>query len=411
MKYGLLGEKLGHSFSPQIHRLFGLPDYELIEVSPGNLDNFMTARDFKAINVTIPYKQSVIPYCTYLSDSAKAIGAVNTIVNSDGKLFGANTDYLGFCYMARRAGINFLGKKVLVFGSGGTSLTVSAAAKDLGCRENIVVSRQGEVNYKNVYDKHGDADIIINTTPIGMYPKNGASAVEPSRFPNLCGVLDVVYNPLKTALIMKAEELGIPTSSGLPMLVAQAKYAQELFFDRKIPDEKTESVLRDTDAQKRSIVLMGMPGCGKSSLGMELSRLTGRPLRDIDELITLKAGFSIPEIFASSGEKAFRNIETGVIQCEGKIGGSIISLGGGSILREENRAAIAQNGFVVYIRRSLESLSTNGRPLSTDIDSLRLMYSQRDPIYSSFADCECENTGTIAELAQEILNKFNKMKI
>ncbi|MGE4353783.1 MAG: shikimate kinase [Oscillospiraceae bacterium] len=411
MQYGLLGEKLGHSFSPQIHALFGLPDYELIEVSPGNLDKFLNDRNFDAINVTIPYKQSVIPYCTELSASASAIGAVNTIVNRSGKLYGANTDYLGFCAMASRAGISFSGKKVLVLGSGGTSLTASAAARDGGCRKHYTVSRHGEINYENVYERHGDADILINTTPVGMYPNNGTSAVDPERFPNLCGVLDVVYNPLKTALILKAHKLGIPASGGLPMLVAQAKYAEELFFNRKIPDEKLESVLRKIDAQKRNIILMGMPGCGKSSLGYELSLLTNRPLRDIDELIVHEAGCSIPEIFEKSGEAVFRDIESAVLLREGKQGGSIISLGGGSILREENRAAIIQNGFLVYVRRALDRLPTSGRPLSTDVQALQHMYAVRGPIYSAYADCVCENSGTIRELAKEVLGKFDNREI
>ncbi len=411
MKYGLLGEKLGHSFSPQIHGLLGLPEYGLIEVPRSELDSFMLRRDFCAINVTIPYKQAVMPYCSWIDPAAQEIGCVNTIVNRDGKLYGWNTDFSGFLYMARRAGISFAGKKVLVLGSGGTSLTASAAARQQGASHVLRVSRSGELNYSNVASLHQDAQIIVNTTPVGMYPNNGSAALDLRAFPKLCGVLDVVYNPLKTALILQAESLGIPCSGGLPMLVTQAVFAEEHFFDRKIPPETYETVLRQIDGEKRSIILMGMPGCGKSSLGEELHRLTGRPLYDIDALIVQEAGCSIPDIFASRGEKAFRDLESGILARVSREGGCIISLGGGSILRENNRAAIAQNGFVVYIRRELDALPTDGRPLSKSEDALREMFLARHPIYSACADCECRNDASLEALAQAVLTKFAERKI
>lgn len=411
MEYGLLGEKLAHSFSPQIHSLLGLPDYGLIEVPRNELSSFMDSRSFKAINVTIPYKRDVMPWCSWIDEAAQEIGCVNTIVNRDGKLYGWNTDFSGFLFMADRAGVDFSGKKVLILGSGGTSLTASAAALRRGAAQVLRVSRSGELNYGNVAQLHPDAEIIVNTTPVGMYPNNGTAALDLRDFSRLCGVLDVVYNPLKTALIIQAQALDIPCSGGLPMLVTQAVFAEEHFFDRKIAPETYEEVLRKIDSQKRSIVLMGMPGCGKSSLGEELRRLTGRPLYDIDSLIVQEAGCSIPEIFASRGEKAFRDLETAVLARVCKEGGSIISLGGGSILREENRAAIAQNGFVVYIRRDLGALPTDGRPLSAGESALQEMFKLRHPIYSACADCQCVNDSTIAQLAQAVLKKFDERKI
>ncbi|MGI6028171.1 MAG: shikimate kinase [Candidatus Heteroscillospira sp.] len=411
MDYGLLGEKLAHSFSPQIHTLLGCPGYGLMEVPKNELEAFMLRRDFKAINVTIPYKRDVMAYCAHIDGSAREIGCVNTIVNRGGELWGWNTDFAGFLYMADRAGVDFAGAKVLILGSGGTSLTASAAVKSRGARDLVRVSRSGKVNYDNVALLHPDADIIVNTTPVGMYPNNGKAALELSIFKQLRGVLDVVYNPLKTALILQAEALGIPASGGLPMLVTQAVFAEEHFFGEKIPNEKYEEVLREIDAEKRSIILMGMPGCGKSSLGAELHRITGRDFIDLDQEIVREAGCSIPEIFAGQGEKAFRDMESTVLERASKQGGCIISLGGGSVLREENRAAIAQNGFVVYIRRDLNELPTDGRPLSKDSAALTELLRQRHPVYSACADCVCENSSTIPALAHDVLKKFAERKI
>lgn len=411
MNYGLLGEKLAHSFSPQIHSLLGCADYGLIEKKRDELDEFMTRRDFSAINVTIPYKKAVMPYCEHIDSAALEIGCVNTIINRDGKLYGYNTDFSGFLYLADRSLVSFEGKKVLVLGSGATSLTATAAARSRKASSVHTVSRSGDLNYENVKALHPDADIIINTTPLGMYPNNGSAAVDLADFKNLSGVLDVVYNPLRTELIMQAQKLGIPASGGLPMLVAQAIFAEELFFERKFDTETYDSVLREIDAKKRSIILMGMPGCGKSSLGLELARLTARPLHDIDELIVTEAGCTIPEIFAQKGEAHFRDLESKVLRRVGASGGGIISLGGGSLLREENRKHVAQNGFTVYIRRELASLPTDGRPLSSSQSALQEMFTARHPIYSACADCECENSATIDDLAQDVLQKFNSREI
>jgi len=411
MKYGLLGEKLSHSFSPRIHSLLGCEDYGLLEVPRDELDAFMTQRKFEAINVTIPYKKDVMPYLHWIDEAALEIGCVNTIVNRGGKLYGWNTDFSGFLYMADKAGIDFCGKKVLILGSGGTSLTAAAAAKSRGVGEIICVSRKGEVNYENLSSLCGDADIIINTTPLGMYPNTGKAAVDLRDFPKLIGVLDAVYNPLKTALILQAEELGIACSGGLPMLVTQAVFAEEHFFDKKFSPEIYEDILHIIDGEKRSIILMGMPGCGKSTLGKALAEITKRQFFDTDELIEQKAGCSIPDIFAQKGEAAFRDMESEIIAEVCREGGSIISLGGGAILREENRAAIKQNGFIVYITRDIFTLPTDGRPLSKDKNALAEMFKIRHPIYKSCADCLCINDGTIEELAQDVLKKFAERKI
>ena len=411
MRHGLLGEKLGHSFSPQIHAMLGCPDYGLIELPRAELDGFMRRRDFDAINVTIPYKRDVMPYCAEIDPAAEAIGCVNTIINKEGRLFGYNTDFSGFLFMADRAGVDFAGRKVLILGSGGTSLTAAAAAKSRGASEVLKVSRRGELNYENAASLCRDAEILVNTTPVGMFPNNGAMALDPALFPKLRGVLDVVYNPLATALILRARSLGLPCSGGLPMLVAQAVFAEELFTGEKQPLSVFEDILRRIDAQKRSIILMGMPGCGKSSLAKLIAERSGRQCADIDELIVAEAGKSIPEIFAESGETAFRDIESRVLAESSKHGGCVIALGGGTPLREENRRAMAQNGFVVYIRRALSELPTDGRPLSGDGSGLALMLKRREPVYSACADCVCDNSSDLASLADEVLKKFENRVI
>ena len=411
MRYGLLGEKLGHSFSPQIHAMLGCEGYGLIEVPRDGLDGYMRRRDFDAINVTIPYKQAVMPYCDEIDPAAKAIGCVNTIINDGGRLLGYNTDFSGLLHMACMSDIDFFGKNVLILGTGGTSLTAEAAAKLRGANSVRKVSRSGEINYENAPELCADTEILVNTTPVGMYPHNGRMAIDPALFPKLTGVLDVVYNPLSTALVLRAKELGLNCSGGLPMLVAQAVHAEELFTGRIISLDVFESVLRRIDAQARSIILMGMPGCGKSSLGRLLAERTGRDFADIDELVERSAGMPIPRIFAERGESAFRDIESQVLAEAAKHGGGIIALGGGSVLREENRRAIAQNGFVVYIRRPVGALPTEGRPLSGDGSGLAEMYARRDPIYSALADCECENSGTLESLADEVLKKFENRVI
>ena len=304
--YGLLGEHLPHSFSPQIHSALGNKDYGLFEVAPENLDAFMKEHNFKGINVTIPYKKAVIPYLDEISPEAEKIGAVNTIKVKDGKLCGYNTDYFGFKYMVEKSGINIKGKKALVLGSGGASATVQAVLRDMEASEIIVVSRNGIDNYVNMYIKHTDAEIIVNTTPVGMYPDNLNTLVDLDRFGKLSGVLDVVYNPLKTRLILDAEQRNIPSSAGLSMLVAQAKKAHEIFFDTTTELEVCVQIERSLILQMCNIVLIGMAGCGKSTIGKRLSELLKKDLIDTDEMIVNTENKPIPEIFAEKGEDYFR---------------------------------------------------------------------------------------------------------
>ncbi|MBQ3103853.1 MAG: shikimate kinase, partial [Oscillospiraceae bacterium] len=356
MRCGLLGEKLGHSYSPAIHRRLGDYEYVLIEKAPEEVGEFLQSGSFHGINVTIPYKKTVIPYCAELSDTARAIGAVNTVVRrEDGTLYGDNTDAYGFTYMVKKAGIEVTGAKALVLGSGGASATVCAVLHSLGAREVVVISRGGENNYENL-SRHADAEIIVNTTPLGMYPHNGVSPVELSDFPACRGVLDVVYNPRRTALCLQAEERGIPWESGLTMLVAQAKRAGELFTGKEIADACIDAITKALRAEMENIILIGMPGSGKSSIAEALSQMLSRKAVDSDAEIVRRAGKSIPEIFAREGEDAFRRLESEVLRDLGKESGLIIATGGGVVKRAENYAPLHQNGTIFHIRRALSDL-------------------------------------------------------
>ena len=403
--YGLLGRKLGHSWSVPIHRALGCQGYRLIEVEPEELPAFLAREDIGGLNVTIPYKRDVMPFCAAIDKGAEKIGSVNTLVpGPDGRLRGYNTDLRGFLYLARRAGVSFKGKKVLVLGSGGASLTVQAAARGEGAREVVVISRNGPDNYENL-GRHKDAQVLVNATPVGMWPQTGARPVDLARLPALEAVLDLIYNPLRTGLLLQAEELGIPCSGGLPMLVEQAAAAEELFFQKTIPPEESEKILAGLWQDQANLVLVGMPGCGKTTVGRELAALSGRPLTDLDEEIVRRAGKPIPEIFREEGETAFRELEQQVLaDCAGQKG-QIIATGGGAVLRPENRAAIRRSGRVYFLRRELEKLPTDGRPLSQK-GSLEEMYRLRLPLYKAAADYSVENTGTVSETAREIWRDF-----
>lgn len=407
MKYALIGRTLGHSYSVPIHAGFGNSDYILKNLEPEALEGFIKGRDFCGLNVTIPYKQSVMPFLDEIDDSALAIGSVNTVVNKNGKLYGYNTDIDGMRLLAKKVGISLSGKKVLVLGSGGTSLTARALAKSEGAREILVVSRSGVVNYDNVYDE-SDAEIIINTTPVGMFPNNGKAALDLSRFPKLTGVLDAVYNPLKTELILEAESLGIPAAGGLFMLVAQAKRAEELFFNKVIANEENERVYRMLMQSFRNIVLIGMPGCGKTTVGKALAKKLGREFVDIDALIEKNAKKSIPEIFADDGEEVFRQFETEAAIEAGKMTGKIIACGGGIVTRERNYRPLKQNALIVRLIRGLDMLAMDGRPLSSSRERLTEMQKEREPLYQRFADVSFENNTTIEDLTEKILEEFNK---
>ena len=407
MEYGLLGEKLGHSFSPQIHRDLAGYDYQLLPTPPEAVEDLFARRAFQGLNVTIPYKRTVMPLCDEIDPRAAAIGAVNTVVNRNGRLTGYNTDIDGFLYMARRAGVDMAGKKVVILGSGGTSRTARAAAGELGAREIVTVSRHGEDNYQNL-SRHADAQVLVNTTPVGMYPNWGQSPVSLESFPALEGVLDVVYNPLRTALLLQAEERGLPRSCGLPMLVAQAKRAAELFTGQNINDSRTETVLHGLRGQLTSIVLIGMPGCGKTTVGRALAGKLGRTFVDLDEEIVRRAGTSIPEIFAREGEAGFRERESALVREFGERTGLVVSTGGGVVTRRENYIPLKQNGLLLHLRRDPAALPTDGRPLS-QATAPEELWRRRAPLYAAFADGEIDNNGTLAGTLEQIEKEMTKL--
>ena len=402
MRCGLLGKKLGHSYSPQIHSYFSDYTYELFEKSPEELEFFLKHGDFSGLNVMMPYKKDVIPYLDELSDRAAELGAVNTIVRrNDGTLIGHNTDYFGFQSMLNRSGLQVAGKKVLVLGSGGASATAVAVLKKQGSNV-VVISRNGESNYNNL-EQHADASVIVNTTPVGMYPNVGVSPVELALFHELEGVLDVVYNPARTQLLLDAEEIGLIANNGLWMLVAQAKESAEWFTGTTISDNKIADIHRILQKQMENLVLVGMPGCGKSTIGSLLANLLNKKFVDADEVVAKQAGMTIPEIFATSGEKGFRDLETRVLSELGKESGMVIATGGGCVTRQENYPFLHQNGRILWIRRDIEKLPVNGRPLSQR-GNLEEMYRIRRPYYEAFADYSVDNDGSQEETVSQILN-------
>lgn len=407
MQCGLLGRKLGHSYSPQIHNLLGDYSYVLFEKEPEELENFLKNGDFSGLNVTIPYKKEVIPYLSELSPTAKKMGCVNTVLRrSDGTLYGHNTDYFGFTSLVRHAGLSVAGKKVLVLGSGGASNTAVAALKDLGASP-VVISRSGKNNYGNLH-LHRDAAAIVNATPVGMYPNTGVSPIDLALFPHLEGVLDVIYNPARTQLLLDAEKLGIPRENGLWMLVAQAKEAAEVFTGGKISDEVIEKIYRRLSHQMKNIVLIGMPGCGKSTIGTLLAEKLGRTLADVDEKIIALAEKSIPDIFAQDGEPTFRDWETKALTELGKQSGLVIATGGGCVTQKRNYPLLHQNGYLVWLERDCNVLPTDGRPLSQAND-LGKMYAARKPLYEAFADIRVENIGTPEETVRKILDALEEL--
>lgn len=402
LKCGLLGRKLGHSYSPAIHGMLADYGYQLFEREPEQLEDFLLHGDWNGINVTIPYKKSVLPYCRELSSLAKEIGSVNTIVRRpDGSLFGDNTDAYGFESLVKKSGIDVRGKKALVLGSGGASVTVVAVLKRLGADSVTVISRSGEDNYDNL-QKHAGAKIIVNTTPVGMFPNNGQSAVDLGTFPACEGVLDVVYNPARTALLLQAEQRGIPHAGGLYMLVAQAKRSSEIFTGSSIPDSEIERIEKVLSAQMQNIILIGMPSSGKSTIAAALGKRLGRPVYEADALIEEEAGTDIPAIFASHGEDYFRQLETQVLRKLGAMSGAIISTGGGSVTREENYAPLHQNGRMIWLLRDTDKLDKTGRPVSLRSD-LNELYTQRQPMYACFADAKADNNGTVEETLEQIM--------
>ncbi len=408
MRCGLIAEHLGHSFSPQIHKELADYSYDLIELQAKDVSAFLQSDKYDAFNVTIPYKKTVIPYLGELSETAKKLGSVNTVKRlPNGMLFGDNTDYYGFQYLIRKNRINIQGKKVLVLGTGGASVTVCAVCRDMGACEVSTVSRTGELNYDNVYSLKAGTDIVVNTTPVGMYPNNGNVPIELEKFNRLDAVIDIIYNPRSTALLQSAQKLGINHANGLVMLVAQAKRASEIFLDTKIDDREIDKIERKIASQTSNIILVGMPGCGKSSIGKAVAEKLSRTFLDTDEQIVKNVNKDIPAIFADEGEKNFRKYEHEAV-CElGRMSGAVISTGGGAVTTPQNHAPLSQNGMIFFIKRDIEMLSRDGRPLSQNGD-LSEMYSRRLPMYESFADHEIENDTTIDECADKIISLFSK---
>ena len=402
--YGLLGRTLGHSFSPQIHKSLGGYSYELFEVEPENLKGFFENTALKGFNVTIPYKKDVIKYCSSLSDAAQKTGSVNTIVrNPDGSFAGHNTDYYGLDYLIRSAGFEVSGAKIIILGNGGVLGTVRQLMNDRGASEVVTISRKGEENYENI-SRHYDAEFVINTTPVGMYPDNGRAVIDITEFKSCRGVIDLIYNPIKTRLVMDAENMGIPAEGGLKMLVAQAAGACELFLGSKISDELIEAEYMRILRQVENIILIGMPGCGKSSIGERLAEITGKSFADSDIKIIEQTGRSAEDIICSDGEEYFRRVETAIAKAEGAHTGCVIATGGGVVTREENLDLLRQNGRIVYIKRSLEDLSSDGRPISA-ANRIEDLFRQRKAAYESWSDFEAENTGieeTAAKIAQQL---------
>lgn len=404
--YGLLGRTLGHSYSPEIHAHLGNNDYRCIELEPDQLEGFLSQENIGGLNVTIPYKRDVLPFCDSCSRSVEQIGAANTLVRENGKLKAYNTDKPGFMELVRVSGISVEGAKVLMLGSGGASRAVKAALQDLGAMEIVTISRSGEDNYQNLSRHFKNTDVIVNTTPVGMYPHCIDAPLILQDFENLHGVLDIVYNPVRTGLMLQAEELGIPHASGLTMLVAQAVKSHELFFHTEVPDGTIEKITASLSVDTENIILSGMPGSGKTTIAKELGNITGKDVIDIDEEVVKAAMKSIPDIFRDHGETHFRNLESEQIAKFGAMSGKIISLGGGSVLREQNYLPLHQNGRIYVLKRDLDLLGMEGRPLSKDKETLKTMWQERKPRYERFADCEVVNERTPKETADEIWEEF-----
>ena len=400
MRCGLLGEHLTHSYSPQIHALLGDYSYELFEVAPEKLGEFLQAGEFDGLNVTIPYKRAVIPYCAELSAAAREMGSVNTLLRRpDGTLYGDNTDLDGFRWLLARGGGIRPGEKALVLGTGGASQTVQAVLRAAGA-EVAVLSRRGESNYATL-PRHADARLVVNATPVGMYPNNGARLIDLAQLPQCRCVLDLIYNPARTRLLLDAAARGIRCENGLSMLVAQAKRAAELFTGRDIPDAACTDILRRMEAQMHNLILVGMPGSGKTTVGSLLAVSLGRPFYDADGEIEKKLGCSIPAFFAQRGEAAFRAVETEVLAELGKRSGCVIATGGGCVTRGENYDLLHQNGEIIWLRRSLTELPVEGRPVSQS-RSLPELYREREPAYRRFADFCVENEATPEATVEKI---------
>jgi shikimate dehydrogenase len=404
MSYGLLGASLSHSYSKEIHEAMGKYEYELFCVSPEDLPSFFRKRNFEGLNVTIPYKKDVMAFCDFIDPAAEEIGSVNTLYFKNGALFGANTDHSGFIYMVKRSGISVSGKKVLVLGSGGVSLAVKKALEDLKAREILTASRKKGRGFISYADLPKDAEIIINATPSGMFPDNTEeSIIDLSLFKKCIGVFDLIYNPFVTPLLFGAAELNIPASNGLPMLVAQATAAAELFTGADDLHCMNEILIKKLIAEKENIVLVGMPGCGKTTVGQLLAKKLDRIFVDTDEEISISDGKSAGDIIIERGEVYFRELETSICKELGKRNSLVIATGGGAVLKKENIRALKQNGKIIFIERPIHLLSTKGRPLSQKKKSLRELYENRISLYDKYSDISIKNDGLPEESVVKIL--------
>ena len=411
MEYGCIGERLKHSFSKEIHNVLADYDYQLKEVAKDELDDFAIQRNFKAINVTIPYKEAIIPHLKHIDEHAKLIGAVNTVVNKNGDLYGYNTDFFGMNELIKYAGINVKNKKVAILGTGGTSKTSIAVTRYLGAKEILVVSRSTSdktITYNQLYAEHSDVQIIINTTPCGMFPDNYSQPVDIDKFPMLEGVVDAIYNPLRTKLVSKAIKRGIPAQGGLYMLVAQAVKACEIFIDKKFPQGTVEQTFKKILQQKENIVLIGMPSSGKTTVGNLIAKELNKIMIDTDAVVESN-GKKISDIFSEQGEMAFRDLETKAIEKTGVQTGIVVATGGGAILRSQNIDALKQNGKIYFIDRPLENLiATDDRPLSSTREAVAKRYKERYSIYSSVCDCVIKADCNASEVAKKIIGDYVK---
>jgi len=396
MLYGLVGENLVYSYSKLIHEKLGEYKYQLFSLNREEFKTFITNKQYNGLNITVPYKKEVMPYCDDISEIAQKIGSVNTVCHKNGRLYGTNTDYTGFLYMMRSTGINLNNKKVLILGAGGTSLTVQKCAKDQRAREIVVAARNHD------FSKDYDSEIIINTTPVGTYPNNGESLIDLNCFPRCEGVLDVIYNPFSTDLLLRAKERDLAHSNGLPMLVSQATAAAELFTGQNF-EKQNEEIILWLQKKLQNIVLIGMPGCGKSTIGQKLGEALGKEFVDMDAVIEKDAGMSIPDIFERFGESHFRDLESKTAKEIGKKQSQIIAAGGGAVLRAENMDALRQNAVVFFLSRPIDQLETQGRPLSTGIDALKSMEKKRLPLYIAYSDYTIQCDKPVEESTAAIL--------
>ncbi|MDO5444002.1 MAG: shikimate kinase [Eubacteriales bacterium] len=412
MQYGLIGEKLGHSYSCEIHEAIADYRYELMQLRPDELEEFLKKKEFRGINVTIPYKQAVIPYLDEISETAEHIGAVNTIVNRDGKLYGDNTDFTGMRELVTHAGIEVCGRKVLILGTGGTSKTALALMNSLGAREVFRVSRKnapGMITYAQAKEKHCDAQILVNTTPVGMFPNEEQTPIELSSFPALEGVIDVVYNPLRTNLVLDAAARGIPAEGGLYMLAAQGVHASSVFLGRETDTALFDRAWHAVKRGKQNIVLIGMPTSGKTTVGKLLAGRLNMPFYDTDELLAEKFGCHVSAYISENGETAFREEETRMVAETAKRGGCVIATGGGAVLRAENVRALKRSGVLVFLDRALENLSAaQDRPLSADSDKLKKMFVERAPIYRAAADIAVKADDLPEAVADTVMKELEK---